>query len=140
MQQLELLGNKVGGEDGHSGEVASRPCQARDQAVLDRVDAGLEYDWNGRDCRLRGNRSGIADCHDHRRATAGQLDGQLGQPLVSALRRSIFERDILAFDEARFLEAFVKGRDLLAQCSQRSGGHISDDRHGRRLRPRDTRE
>jgi hypothetical protein len=136
VQQLELLGNKVDGEDGHAGEVATRPCQARDQAVLDRVDAGLEYDWNGRDCRLRGNRSGIADCHDHRRATAGQLDGQLGQPLVSALRRSIFERDILAFDEARCIQSPLNGGETETPGLLRAAGKDADHRHRRLLRAR----
>jgi hypothetical protein len=80
--------------------------------------------------------AGIADCHDHRRPTAGQLDRQLGQPVVSALSPSIFERDILAFDEARCIQSPLNGRETETADLLRAAEKDADHGHRRLLRAR----
>ena len=47
--------------------------------------------------------------------TANQIGDQRREPIESTLRRAIFDRCVLAFYKARFLQALVERSNLLTQ-------------------------
>src|SRR5215471_12104816 len=46
-QQLQSLRGQRAGEDGHAGDVAARPVEARDEAEFDRIATDDEHDRYG---------------------------------------------------------------------------------------------
>ena len=81
----------------------------------------------GRECR-RG-----ASGHDHSDLPPDQIGRQRRQSVVLTFRPTVFDRHILAFDIARFLQTLVERRDLLAQRSGRSGIEEAGHWHRRLL-------
>src|SRR6516162_8676263 len=76
--------------------------------------------------------------------TAYEVCRQCGKPIVMTFRPAIFDRDILAFDGAGFLQALVECRYEMCIRTGRSAVEIADHRHrrllrARRERPRDRR-
>src|SRR5262249_38706577 len=84
---------------------AARTVEAGDEAVLDRIAAGLEDDRDGRGCRFRGEggRCGPTGCNDGDAAT-NEIGSQRRQPIIPALRPSIFNCDVLPPNVADFSE------------------------------------
>src|SRR5262249_58878888 len=73
---------------------------------------------------------------DHAHLPADQIGRQCRQSVVVTFRPAVFDRHILAFDIARFLQTLVERRDLLAQRSGRCGIEEAGHRHRRLLRTR----
>ena len=106
-QQLQPLRAQHAGEKAHARDVAARPVEAGDQALLDRVAPAREDDRHRRGCGLgRERRNGVPDDHGHR--PANQIGHQSRQPIGLILRRAEFDRDVLALDEACFLQALAE--------------------------------
>src|SRR5262249_58998540 len=100
-----------------------------DEAVLDRIAAGLEDDRDARGCRFRGKRRGCGPtgCNDGDAAT-NEIGSQRRQPIVPALRPSIFDCDVLALNVADFSEttaAAVRAR----RCVEGRTMEEADYRH-----------
>ena len=70
VQQLELLGIRLTARLVTPVRLPPGRARLATQAVLDRVDAGLEHDRNGVIAAFAATVAGIADGHDHRRATS----------------------------------------------------------------------
>src|SRR5262249_29868902 len=63
-----------------------------------------------------------------------QIRRQLGQPVVLVLGEAIDDRDVLAFDVARLLQALMECAQTLRDIVGRSQIEKSDHRHRRLLR------
>ena len=119
----------------HARDVAARPVEAGDEAVPDRVAPGREDDRHRRGCGLgRERRNGVPDDHGHR--PANQIGHQSRQPIKLIFRRAIFDRDVLALDEACFLQALAERGHEVRRVGERRAAEKSDHRHRRLLRAR----
>jgi hypothetical protein len=117
-----------------SREVAAGPAKTGDEAKLDRVFADQEDDGNRRSCGLGCGDGRWTRGHDHRDPSLHQFRRQRRQPIDLVVGPAVFDRDVLAFDQARVFQA-------LAECTQavsfgRRGVEKSDHRHRRLLRMR----
>jgi hypothetical protein len=102
-QQPQLFGVQLADEKVHPGDVAARSVETGDETGLDRVGTAAEDNRNSRGRRLCGKSCpGASSCRDHSDLTANEIDGQHGQPLVMALRPSVFNGRVLALDVAGF--------------------------------------
>jgi hypothetical protein len=102
MQKPELLRRQRAGNQVHAGQVAARTAEAGDQAGLDRLDAGVEDNWNrGRRSLRRQRRRAVAG-DKHGDLPASQFRRQRWQAIVFTLGPTVFDRDVLAFDIAGF--------------------------------------
>ena len=137
MQQLQALCDRADSEGAHTGHIAARSVEARDQAKLDRVGAHHENDWYRWGRRFGGQRGRRAvGRHDHSHPMLNQVGGHDRQSIVAALRPTIFDRDVLALDVASFGQALVKSSNQLAPGVRRRGIKKSDQRNCRLLRAR----
>ena len=108
-QEPKLLRPKFHRDEADTGDVATGPVEAGDEANPDRVDPGHKDDRYCRGCGLgRERRRGIAD--DHGYLPAKKVRHQKRQPVSLILGRAVLDRDVLALDKACFLQA-------LAECS-----------------------
>jgi hypothetical protein len=106
--------------------------RAGDQAVLDRVASGRE-DRHRRRCGLgRECRSNVPDDHGHR--AANYISHQRRQSILLTLRRSEFDRDVLALDEACFLQTLAERGHEMSERRERRVAEKPDYRHRRLLR------
>ena len=106
-QQLQPLRPQHAAEKADARDVAARPVEAGDEAVPDRVAAGREDNRYRRGCGLgRERRIVVADDHGHR--PADQISRQSRQPIRLIFRLAEFDRDVLALDEAGFLQALAE--------------------------------
>jgi hypothetical protein len=133
VQQFQPFRRYLDIQLGDAGYVAARPVKAGDEAELNRVGRGFEYDRNGR-------RHGL--CRQGRRRTTGnncsglsmdQIGHHRRQPIELIIRPAVFDRYILAFDITRLTQALAKrGRRKwypIGCCAVEK----SDDRHRRLL-------
>jgi len=72
---------------------------------------------------------------EHSRLTAKQIGDQSRQPIEVIIRRAVFDRDVLAFDEARFLQALTERGYEVRGIGERRTAEKPDHRHRRLLRP-----
>ena len=104
--------------------------RAGDEAVLDRVAAGLEHDRNGRGRRLGGKRRGrAAGGGDDGDLAAHEFCGQRGQAIVVIIRPAIIDRDVLAFGVAGFGETLMEAGQIGLHAFRRSSVEKPDHRH-----------
>ena len=98
MQEPKPLCPKLHHHEADTGDVATWPVEAGDEAVADRIAAGCEDDRDRRGCGLGRNcRRGVGRS-DHCHLTAYQIGCEVGQSIVLVLRPAILDRHILAFD------------------------------------------
>jgi hypothetical protein len=71
--------------------------------------------------------------NDHGHLTANQIGRQRGQSIVLKLRPAIFDRDILSFNIAGFVQASGECIGDILCLAGRSGAEITDRRDGRLL-------
>ena len=134
-QQLQSLRPQHGVEKDHARDVAARPVEAGDEAVLDRVAPGREDDRYRRGCGLgRERRIAVPDDHGHR--PANQFSHQSRQSIRAIFRRAKFDRDVLALDEAGFLQALAERGHEVRCGGERRAAEKPDHRHRRLLRMR----
>jgi hypothetical protein len=118
-------------------QVAAWPREAGNKTQLDRVLADNEKDRDRCGCRLsRQRRVGAARRGDHGDAPANQFVRQRWQPIVLTLGPAVFDRYVLALDEARLLQALAECPQLVRVRLRRSGVEEPDHRHRRLLRAR----
>jgi hypothetical protein len=119
-----------------TGQIAARPREAGNKTKPDRI---IGDDENNRDRRgriLGRERGGTGRCDDHSDPSADQVGRQRRQSIELILGPAVFDRDVLAFDIARFLEALAKPPHEVRGSISRSGIEITDHRHRRLLRAR----
>ena len=119
----------------HARDVAARPVEAGDEAAPDRIAPGREDDRHRRGRGLgRERRNVVPDDHGHR--PANQISHQSRQPIRLIVRRAIFDRDVLALDEACFLQALAERGHEVRRVGERRAAEEPDHRHRRLLRAR----
>jgi hypothetical protein len=135
-QQLEPLGCHLRREPVDAGQIAGRPRETCDQAKPDRIIGDDENDRDRRGRILGRERGGTGRCDDHSDPSARQVGGQRRQSIELILGPAVFDRDVLAFDIACFLEALAKPPHEVRDSISRSGIEKPNHRHRRLLRAR----
>jgi hypothetical protein len=127
-QQLQSLRPHLAGEKVHARDVGTRPVQAGDEAVPDRVAPSREDDWNrcgcGLGCEDRDEISG-----DHSHWPVDQFGHQCRQPINLIVCIAIFDGDVLALDEARFLQALAERAHVACRVGERRAAQEPDHGH-----------
>jgi hypothetical protein len=138
VQHLQPLGCDFGRKRPDTSEIAAGPAEARHQAEFDRIVAGQKHDGDALRRGLGGERSGCrAHGDDDGHLPAHEVGEKRWQRIVAAVRPTVFDRGVAAFDEACLGEALSKARELLGPRGGRRGTvQEPDDRHRRLLRPR----
>ena len=92
-------------------DVATRPIEAGDQALLNRIDTKTEDDRDriGRSLGCTG-RNVTAETHNHAHPTADQIGGQFRQAIRIVIGPLILDLQVLAFDVASIFEPLPKSR------------------------------
>ena len=109
--------------------------QACHEAVVDRVAPGRDDDRYRRGCSLgRKSRSGVPD--DYGRPPANQIGYQRRQSITLVLGPAIFDRDVLAVDEIRLLQALEERRHEARRVNGRGATEKPDHGHCVLLRAR----
>src|SRR5262249_35624466 len=131
-QEPNLLRPKFRREEADTDDVATGPVEASDEAVLDGVAPRHEDDRHRRGCSLSRERSrGIAD--DQSYLPAKKVRQQKRQPVGLILGKAVLDSDVLALNEACFLQALAEPGRVMRQVSAAEKPH---HRHRRLLRPR----
>jgi hypothetical protein len=111
VQQAQSLCPEVCAELSEACYVSARPIEACDQADLHRIGRICEDNRNccrRRFCRQCGGWA--ADCRDERHSTTNQIGGECRQTINPIICATIFDRNVLTFDKAGFLQALPEGR------------------------------
>jgi hypothetical protein len=136
-QELQPLRRQLNREKIDPSQVAARPSEAGDKTEFDRVVANDEYDGNRRSCRLGRQHDGATSGRDdHGDAPVHQIGGQCRQPIVLAVRETVFDRQVLALDIAGFLQPLPEGNHTVIFGLSRLGAQPPDHRQRRLLRAR----
>ena len=126
--QFETLRLERADPEIDAGGIAARPVDRSDEAHLDRIDTDHEYN---RDILRRlpcFECANVVATEDDGDTLLHQLDHKFGQALI-AFRPAGIERDVLAFDEAGFLQAAAESVVERLRCAD-NGAKKSD--HGQR--------
>ena len=100
-----------------AGQIAVWPRKAFDQVELDRVVGDIEHDRDRRCCTFGRHCYAEARGRDnHRDFPADQIGRQLRQA-IDLFGPAVVNRDVLALDITRFLEALTKGAQPLGNCT-----------------------
>jgi hypothetical protein len=135
VQQPQPLGHHFTDEKIEASRVATRPGEARDQTVPDRVfaDAEDDRDRRGRSFGREGSR-GAGGRGDNGHATPDEVSYERWQAIVLALQPVVLDRHILTIDVAGFVETLTE-RSGTARIG-RPAVDEADYRHRRLLRAR----
>jgi hypothetical protein len=111
VQQAErLAGNQVV-EPAHSGDIAARPVEAGDVALLDRVAARREHDRNGLGpCHGSQYRRATSRRGDHGHLATDQIGRKSRQSVVLIFRETVFDCYVAAIDIASFTQTTAERR------------------------------
>ena len=111
MHESQSLGVDLGGEKIDTSRIAARVGEAGDEAERYRVLGHAEYDRDRCRCGLGGERGGIAAGRgDHGNVAPHQVVQQRRQAFVMAIHPMVLDRNILAFDVARFAQPLAECR------------------------------
>ena len=104
MQQLQSFRPQLQVEPCHAREIATRLVEALDEAEIDGVAAGREYNGNRRRCFFGRQRRRSARGDDNCNLASRQIGRQRRQPVLSALCPAVFDGDVPPLDIAGFGE------------------------------------
>jgi hypothetical protein len=123
-------------EAADAGEVTPLPGETRDEAQPDRVAA--RKDDRNRRCHgfRRLCRRSAGERRDHLDLAADEVGGQCRQPIGVALRPAVFDRDVLTFDVAGFVQSLAERGHIRGNRIGRRGAEDADHRHRLLLRAR----
>ena len=108
LEQLQLLANQLRRDPPGSCDISTRPREARDEPVLDRIGDRRDDDRNGLR-RISGgfDRAGYGD--DDVDFQLDQLGGEIGQHLAIPRRRAVLDNDVLSHDVAKLAKTVHEG-------------------------------
>src|SRR5947209_6415750 len=139
MQEPKLLCPKLIRHEADTGDIATRPVEACDEAEFDRVAADREDDRYRRSCRLGCNCRGGLGRSDHCHLTAYQIGCEVGQSIILPLRPAILDRHVPALDMAGLAQALAECSHKVCSVSRRRAAEEPDHRQRRLLRTRRAR-
>src|SRR5262249_11545971 len=95
-------------------QVATRPGEARDKTMSDRVVADDEHDGDRRSCGFgcERRRRTSRRC-DHRDPAANQIGRQTRQPIQLVVRKAIIDRYVLALGIAGLCEPLAESAETV---------------------------
>ena len=111
-QQFKPLRRQTGGQEADAGEIATGPAKACDKAFGHRITTDDSNNWNLRGRKFRGHRRSVATggCDDVD-LFVYKLDRQRRQPPVVVVGPAVLHHEVLASDEAAFLQATLERGD-----------------------------
>src|SRR5262249_30078979 len=93
-------------EPAHSGDIAARPVEAGYVALLDRVAACREHDWDRGGRGLSSpDRSAPSGRDNHGHVAFDQIGRKCRQSIVLVFRETILDHHVAACDVAGFIQA-----------------------------------
>ena len=99
LEELQVLTAQLGKIEKQPGDVASRPCDARHQPGLNRIDFEIySYDWNRARCVFSGCKSPGAASENHIDFEARKFKREFGEKFRLVVRGSVLECDVLSLD------------------------------------------
>ena len=108
-REPKLLCPKFHRDEADTGDIATRPVEAGDEAILDRVAPNHKDDRHRLGCGLgRERRRGIAD--DQGYLPVQQIGDQRRQSIKLIVGPAVFDPVVLTLDKPAFLEALAKCR------------------------------
>ena len=109
MQHSELLADKFADQGIHSSNVAARPIEAGDHALLNRIKPITE-DYRDRIGRSLGctDRNVTAETHNHGHSKVDQIGGQIRQAIRIVVCPANLDPQIRAFDVAGIFESLAE--------------------------------
>src|SRR5262245_33691698 len=130
--RLQLVNEKI-----DPGRIATRPGGVSDETKSDRVFTHAEHDRDRRGGGLGRQRRRSASARgDDGDLPANQVSCQLRKSLVATLRRAVYDRHVLALDEAHVLQPLAKCAQTMRVRFYCCAEEQSDHRHRRLLRSR----
>jgi hypothetical protein len=136
LHQFNALADEVNGHKLHTGHVAARPRQARDQFSGDHVATGANDQRDGFG-GLRHGLDGGALHHDHGRVLGDDLRNHLLHSLLGKLRIIGFEPNGLSVHQTARAQAILNGIEVRPH---RLLIRIAQPDHQRQLRLRENRQ
>jgi len=140
VQQLQSFRPEFADQEVHARNIASRPVEAGNETVFDRVARGGENDWNRRSrgfgCECRRD---VPGRNDHRHLKADQVGRECRQSVNLASRPAVFDVDIAVLDITGFIQALAERGDVVRKLGGGLAVEKSDHRYPRLLRPRPER-
>src|SRR5262249_3162672 len=110
-----------------SARLYAEPVEAGDQPVHDRIAAGRKYDRHGRGGSL-GRERCIDVRNNDRHRQADQFSDQTRQALELVVSVTVFDRHVLPFDEAGFVQALPERCRKMLERRGRRAAQKSDHR------------
>src|SRR5947209_437843 len=123
--------NPQKGEHGSNArDVACRSIDARYETRADRIASAEEHNRNCLGCSLCCERRGKKIRGDNRYPIGHQLGRQRRQAIIMTIRRTVFDRHVLALDEADLAQTFPEG---IRQRQWLRRSLVEKSYHGERL-------
>ena len=109
-KQVQLFRFQFIGQEGHAGDISTRPVEAVDETHLDRIRAQAEYDRNcRRRCFCRAHRRGAACRGDDIDSATHKIGSHGWESIGLVLGPPVFDRDVPTFNKAGLAQALDEG-------------------------------
>jgi len=108
LEQLQTLGNQLGAEEGQPRDIPTRPRDAGDQAVSDRIAHNRRHNGDTGGRLLCGTGHGRTHHDDEVDLETGQLCREPRKPLDLPVRSSAFNDDALPFQIAALAQSLTE--------------------------------
>ena len=135
-QKFEPFCHHLSRKPVNSRQAGTRPRKARDKTQPDWVLGDEKDNRDCRGCRLSRERGRRTDRGNRDDRTPNQFGRQRRQPTDFIVSPTIFDRDVLAFDEARLFQALAECAYPIRIAVGRCGVEKPNHRHCRLLRAR----
>jgi hypothetical protein len=106
LKELQLFPDEFGGQGGQSGDVATGPGEAGDEAAPHRIGHGHHHNGDSRGRLLGGQRRWRRPHYQDVYLEPDQLGHEVGEPLVLPFRPAVLQDEVLAFDVAECAHPF----------------------------------
>src|SRR5262245_8941262 len=138
MQKPQPLGGEHSAEKGDPGDVAARPVEASDVALLDRVTTIGKHNGNCRACDLGGqNRIATSGRSNHYRFAINQIGRERRQSIRLVFCKTVFDRYVSGFEVTVFTQAAAERVSQVGPVRLAQAGQVPDERHRLLGSPRD---
>src|SRR5262249_1995295 len=104
-----------------SGEIPTRPIEARNKTGLDRVECGGEDDRYRAGQSFGGACRGSTGSGNHGHSPTNEISRQFRQPALVILAPAEFDRHVAALALAHFAQALAEVRQVTGPFSRRAG-------------------
>jgi hypothetical protein len=139
MQEFKILGAQEREHGSNASDISRWSIDARYETRPDRIASAQENDWDRLSCSLCCKRRRKKVGRDNPHPMFYQFGGQGWQSIVMTIRRAVFDRHVLARNEADFAQTLPEGirqRQRLRESLVEESYHRDRLLCARRERPR----